>query len=87
MKTAYCKISIGSFKQKVYIKKDLFSIPEQIEVPIHFLPILFSSEEGLGTVYLNGAPKNFLERIQQETKERQILNNNKNNIVFIYSQF
>lgn len=87
MKTAYCKINIGSFKQKVYIKKDLFSIPEQIEVPIHSLPTFFSLEEELGTVYLNGAPKNFLEKIQQETKEKQILNNNKNNIVFIYSQF
>lgn len=86
MKTAYCKINIGNLMQTVYIKDDNFSVPREETIPIHLLSSLFSKEENLSQVYLNGAPKNFLEKIEKETKEKQVLNNNKNNITFIYSQ-
>lgn len=86
MKTAYCKINIGNLMQTVYIKDDNFSAPREEIIPIRLLSSLFSKEENLNQVYLSGGPKDFLEKIEKETKEKQVLNNNKNNITFIYSQ-
>ena len=51
-----------------------------------YLPDFFAKNENLKKVYLSGGPKNFLQRIEKKTKEKQMLDNNNNNITFIYSQ-
>lgn len=86
MKTAYCKIKIGDWKQTIYIKNGFFSPSEEYQVPTSYLPDFFAKNKNLKKVYLSGGPKNFLQRIEKKTKEKQILDNNNNNITFIYSQ-
>lgn len=86
MKTAYCKIKIGDWKQTVYIKNGFFSPSKEQQVPMSYLPEFFAKDKSLKKVYLSGGPKNFLQNIEKKTKEKQILLNNKNDITFIYSQ-
>lgn len=86
MKTAYCKIKIGDWKQTIYIKNGFFSSPEEYQIPTSYLPDFFAKDKTLKKVYLSGGPKNFLQRIEKKTKEKQTLLNNKNDIAFIYSQ-
>lgn len=86
MKTAYCKIRIGDWKQTIYIKNGFFSSSEEYQIPTSYLPDFFAKNENLKKVYLSGGPKNFLQRIEKKTKEKQMLDNNNNNITFIYSQ-
>ncbi len=86
MKTAYCKIRIGDWKQTVCIKNGFFSLSEEYQIPTSYLPDFFAKDKNLEKVYLSGGPKNFLQRIEKKTKEKQILDNNNNNITFIYSQ-
>lgn len=86
MKTAYCKIRIGDWKQTIYIKNGFFSSSEEYQIPTSYLPDFFAKNENLKKVYLSGGPKNFLQRIEKKTKEKQMLDNNNNDITFIYSQ-
>ena len=86
MKTAYCKIRIGDWKQTVYIKNGFFSPSKTQQIPMSYLPEFFAKDKTLKKVYLSGGPKNFLQMIEKKTKEKQMLDNNNNNITFIYSQ-
>ena len=86
MKTAYCKIRVGDWKQTIHIKKGPFSLSEECQVPTSYLPDFFAKDKTLKKVYLSGGPKNFLQMIEKKTKEKQMLDNNNNNIIFIYSQ-
>lgn len=89
MKTAYCKINLGVLKQLVTFKDNSLSTPLVKHVLKEQLPTLFLKEEGLETVYLCGAPREYLQKIEREIEQKKILNNDyKNkNITFIYSQF
>jgi len=60
MKTAYCKIRIGDWKQTIYIKNGSFSLSEEYQVPTSYLPDFFAKNENLKKVYLSGGPRNFL---------------------------
>lgn len=86
MKTAYCKIRIGDWKQTVYIKNGFFSPSKEQQVPMTYLPEFFATDKNLKKVYLSGGSKSFLQNIEKKTKEKQVLLNNNNNITFIYSQ-
>lgn len=89
MKTAYCKINLGVLKQLVTFKDNSLSTPLVKQVLKEQLPTLFLKEKGLETVYLCGAPREYLQKIERETEQKKVLNNDyKNkNITFIYSQF
>ena len=86
MKIVYCKIRIGDWKQTVYIKNGFFSPSKTQQIPISYLPDFFAKDKTIKKVYLSGGPKSFLQSIEKQTKEKQILLNNKNDITFIYSQ-
>lgn len=86
MKTAYCNIKIGDWKQTVHIKDGFFSPSKIQQIPMSYLPEFFAKDKTLKKVYLSGGPKNFLQNIEKKTKEKQVLLNNKNDITFIYSQ-
>lgn len=80
---AACKINIGTFYQTVFFSDGL---RERESIPLDSLPTFFAKEKDINKVYLSGGPKNLLQSIEKQTKEKQILFNNKNDITFIYSQ-
>lgn len=83
---AVCKIRIGTLKQKVLFRNNESSFVKEEQVPLHFLPKFLATEKDLDTVSLSGAPKDFMKKIEDETKkiERTLHSDKEKFIVFKY---
>ena len=80
---AACKINIGTFYQTVFFSDGL---RERESIPLDSLPIFFAKEKNIDKVYLNGAPIEFLKKIEKETnKLEQSMYTDKEPTIFIYN--
>ncbi len=89
-KTVYCRIKMGELNQTLFIKNDPFSAPREEKISLQDLPTFLTNDKQISKVYISGCPKNFLQKIEKDVKQKeQILyaNTDKKPIVFIYSQF
>lgn len=83
---AICKIRIGMLKQKVLFRNNESSFVKEEQVPLYFLPKFLATEKDLDIVSLSGAPKDFMKKIEDETKkiERTLHSDKEKSIVFKY---
>jgi hypothetical protein len=83
---AVCKIRIGTLKQKVLFRNNESSFVKEEQVPLYLLPKFLATEKDLDTVSLSGAPKDFMKKIEDETKkiERTLHSDKEKFIIFKY---
>lgn len=83
---AVCKIRIGTLKQKVLFRNNESSFVKEEQVPLYLLPKFLATEKDLDTISLSGAPKDFMKKIEDETKkiERTLHSDKEKFIVFKY---
>lgn len=83
MKKAFCKINIGDMNQIVFIYNDEDHTTENESLSISFLPAFFAAIEDLNQVKIRGCSKEFIQYIEQRTKEAELALYNKTHIKFI----
>lgn len=80
---AACKINIGTLYQTIFFS-DGRRIKENI--PLCSLSTFFAKEKDINKVYLDGAPIDFLKKIEEETnKLEQSMYTDKEPTIFIYN--
>lgn len=79
---AACKINIGNFYQTVFFSDGQ---RKQENIPLNSLPTFFANEKDIEVVYLDGAPTEFLKKIEEKTnKLEQSMYINKEPTIFVY---
>ena len=67
-----CKVNIGLSKQTVYIESQKYSGKRTLEhfvVPTEEIPNFIVKQKDIEDIYLGGATKDYLSKIEQETNE------------------
>ena len=85
-KKIICYIQMGMLKHNVYILNNENKIIESFNLTLKEIPSFIAQQKNIEYVYLTGLNKNFLQKIEFETKEIEHKLYAQNNKKFYYNE-